>query len=267
MFEFNSSVIRGFAYKLKQTQGVEIMRRLLAVVFLTALSACASVQVAEKANPVVSVRCVYPVITPLAETKELQTKGGINISLAPNTFSCSDAVKLTRREVSSNIFNFEEQMPLMRLINQNGGLRPGNQPENYQLLETTATPVYAVNPNKVAFRIKINNQMPRVFRGAGTVVLYNFGGKNTSISSQEYSELSNIIVPPRTEAEVVIYGPPFQDVKENTTLGVFLYDVVTNTDNAGNILEKQNFEWYYNYTSQVKEAERAIKTEKVWVRR
>lgn len=267
MFEFNSSVIRGFAYRLKQTRGVEIMRILLAVVFLTALSACASVQVAEKANPVVSVRCVYPVITPLADTKELQTKGGINISLAPNTFSCSDAVKVTRRELSSNIFNFEEQMPLMRLINQNGGTRRGNQPENYMLVETTSTPAYAVNPDKVAFRIKINNQMPRVFRGAGTVVLYNFGGKNTSVSSQDYAELANVIVPPRTETELTIYGPSFQGIPENTTLGIFLYDVVTQTDNAGNIIEKQNFEWYYNYQTQFKDAMREITTSKQWVRR
>ena len=110
------------------------------------------------------------------------------------------------------------------------------------MLETTSTPVYTVNPEKVAFRVKINNQMPRVFRGAGTVVLYNFGGKNTSISSQDYAELSNIIVPPRTEAEVTIYGPSFRDIPEKTTLGIFLYDVVIRTDNAGNIVEKHNYQ-------------------------
>lgn len=242
-------------------------RLLLFVIFLSALSSCATVQVEEKANPVVNVRCIYPVITPLADTKELQNKGGINISLAPNTFLCSDAVKQTSREISSSIFNFEERMPLSALINRNGGLRRGNEPEDYKLIETTATPVYAVNPDKVAFRIKINNQMPRVFRGAGTVVLYNFGGKNTSISSQDYAELTNIIVPPRTETELTIYGPSFHGIPENTTLGIFLYDVVTKTDDAGNILEKQNFEWYYNYQTQFKDATREITKSKRWVRR
>lgn len=241
------------------------MRRLLAVVFLTVLSACASVEVAERANPVVTVRCVYPVITPLADTKELQAKGGINISLAPNTFLCSDAVKLTRREVPTNVFDWDSS--LFRLINQNGGSRPGNMAENYMLVETTSTPVYVVNPDKVAFRIKINNQMPRVFRGAGTVVLYNFGGKNTSTSSQDYAELANVIVPPRTETELTIYGPSFQGIPGNTTLGIFLYDVVTQTDNAGNIIEKQNFEWYYNYQTQFKDAMREITTSKAWVHR
>ena len=238
------------------------MTRLLAVVFLSTLGACAPIQVVPKASPLVTLRCVYPVITPVASTKELQSKGGINISLAPNTFVCSDAVQTTAREVPSNVFNFEEQMPLHRLISTYGG-----KPENYKLIETTATPVYAVKPNKVAFRVKINNQMPRVFRGAGTVVLYNFGGKNTSVTSQDYVELSNIIVPPRTEQEIIIYGPSFHDVKEGETLGIFLYDVVTKTDNAGNIVEKQNFEWYYNYQTQFKDADREIVKSRAWVRR
>lgn len=239
------------------------MTRLLAVVFLGALSACAPVQVAPQASPVVTVRCVYPVITPLASTKELQNKGGINISLAPNTFECADAFKSSSREVPRNIFDFNQEYSLVSFINSGAG----GKPENYKLVETTSTPVYAVNPEKVAFRIKINNQMPRVFRGAGTVVLYNFGGKNTSISSQDYAELSNIIVPPRTETELKIFGPSFKDVPENTTLGIFLYDVVTKTDNAGNIVEKQNFEWYYNYQTQFKEANREIVKSRAWVRR
>lgn len=239
------------------------MRKLLAVVLLVALGACAPVQVVPQASPLVTVRCVYPLIVPLPTTKELQNKGGINISLAPNSFECVDRFRSSSREIPRNLFDFNENYSLASFINSGAGGRP----ENYKLVETTRTPVYAVDPEKVSFRIKINNQMPRVFRGAGTVVLYNFGGKNTSISSQDYAELTNIIVPPRTEAEVRILGPSFKDVPENTTLGIFLYDVVTKTDNAGNIVEKQNFEWYYNYQTQFKEASREIVTSRNWVRR
>lgn len=239
------------------------MRMLLVVVFVSALGACAPVQVVPKANPLVTARCVYPVITPSRETKELQQKGGINISLAPNDFLCSDAVERTSREIPRNPFDFNETYSLISFINAGAG----GKPEDYRLIETTSTPVYAVNPAKVAFRVKINNQMPRVFRGAGTVVLYNFGGRNSSVSSQDYADLSSVIVPPRTEAELTIFGPAFQAIPEKTTLGIFLYDVVIRTDNAGNIVEKQNFEWYYNYETQVKEATREIVTSRAWVRR
>lgn len=239
------------------------MRRLLTIIFLGALGACAPIQVVEKPKPVVTVRCVYPVITPLADTKELQKKGGINISFAPNNFECVDSVERTSKEIPRNTFDFNETYSLISFINAGAG----GKPENYKLMETTSTPVYAVKPNKVAFRIKINNQMPRVFRGAGTVVLYNFGGKNMSVNSQDYADLSNIIVPPRTEQEITIYGPSLQTIPENTTLGIFFYDVVTKTDNAGNIVEKQNFEWYYKYQTLIKEAAREIVTTRDWVRR
>jgi len=238
------------------------MKKLLAVVFLCALTACAPIQVVEKPNPTVTVRCVYPVITPLAETKELQNKGGINISLAPNTFECADSVVRTAREVPRNIFDYNETYSLVSYINAGAG----GKPEDYKLMETTSNPVYTTKPDRVAFRVKINNQMPRVFRGAGTVVLYNFAGKNASVNSQDYAELSNVIVPPRTEAEITIYGPPFKDIPENTKLWISLYDVVTKTDNAGNIVEKQNFEWYYNYQTQAKEATREVATTRDWVR-
>ena len=33
------------------------------------------------------------------------------------------------------------------------------------------------------------------------------------------------------------------------TIGIFLYDVVTATDVAGNTTEKQNYEWYFTYTT------------------
>lgn len=229
----------------------------LTVVVLNTLGGCAVPQqrVAEP-NLLVKIQCIYPVITPLPQTKELQKKGGINISLAPGSFQCSKAVEKTTQEVEATM---DETMAL--------SISTGGKSRFFKMLETTSTPVYQVSPDKVAFRVKINNQMPRVFRGAGTVVLYNFGGRNTSISSQDYAELSNIIVPPRTEAEVTIYGPSFSNIPENTTLGIFLYDVVIRTDDAGNVIEKQNFEWYYNYQTQNKEDTGEIVKTKRWERR
>lgn len=206
-------------------------------------------------NPVVTVQCLYPVMSPLAQTTELQSKGGINVSLAPSSFICSDAVQTRSQEVVPDLaegLNFAMS---------------GGKPEYSRLIETVSIPVAEVQPNRIAFRIKINNQMPRVFRGSGTVVLYNISGKNASISSQDYAELANLIVPPRTEQEVTIYGPPFRDVPDKTSLGIFLYDVVTKTDAAGNITEKQNFEWFYNYQLQVKEDVREITKSRHWVSR
>jgi len=41
------------------------------------------------------------------------------------------------------------------------------------------------------------------------------------------------------------------DLPDKTTIGLFIYDIVTKTDAAGNVTEKQNFEWYYNLETQL----------------
>ena len=224
----------------------------------TALFGCVVAPQAPQVKPQVTVKCTYPTIAALPETKEVQAKGGINIGLAPGTFNCT---KGTSQKRVPDAPTLGEQLQLGLLMRQ------GDSSANWQLVETTITPTFSVVPDKIAFRVKINNQMPRVFRGAGTVVLYNFAGKNKSISQNEYAELSNIIVPPRSEAEVTIYGPSFTEMPDKATLGIFLYDVVIKTDQAGNILEKQNFEWYYNYQHQYKEEVGEVAKTRTWIRR
>ena len=225
-------------------------------IVVSTLAGCVVAPQAPVANPKLTIRCVYPTISPLTETKESQTLGGVNIALAPGSFQCTKETQNTDREVAPDV---GESMQAV--------LATGGHSETLKLVETTITPLFQVVPDRIAFRVKINNQMPRVFRGSGTVVLYNFGGKNTSTNQQDYAALNNLIVPPRTEAEVTIYGPSFKDMPDKTTLGIFLYDVVTKTDQAGNITEKQNFEWYYNYQHQyIEEVGEVTKTRK-WVRR
>jgi hypothetical protein len=221
---------------------VNIFPVLFLSIGVLSMAGCASSPGSAAAVPTETMHCIYPLIAALPQTTELQSKSGISISLASSTYQCTPAVNQTRQEVN---MSFSEGLAL--------GLQTNGHAELYKIVETTSRPVFKVVPDRIAFRIKINNEMPRVFRGAGTVVLYNFGGKNTSVSARDYSELSNIIVPPRTEAEVTIFGPPFEAVPDKTTLGIFLYDVVTKTDDAGNILKKENFEWYYNYQTQTKE--------------
>jgi hypothetical protein len=42
-------------------------------------------------------------------------------------------------------------------------------------------------------------------------------------------------------------------LEDRSTIGVFLFDVVTRTDDAGDVTEKQNSEWFFNYTPQLEE--------------
>ncbi len=207
-------------------------------------------------NPVVTASCRYPVLIPAPETKEHQTKGGITISLAPNMFTCVKAVQRTAQDVQ----------PTMAEVMQNS-LARGNAAQAYKLVEITSTPVLKPTPERITFRVKINNEMSRIFRGAGTIVAVNFGRRNVSIGQEDYAELTNITVTPRSEAQVVIRGPAFENVPDKTILGIFLYDVVTRIDEAGNVKEKQNYEWYYTLESQTKEESGEVVKTREWVRR
>jgi hypothetical protein len=184
--------------------------------------------------------CMMPIFTALPETKELQSKGGIQVSLTPISYQCRQDHEVSVKEVETDVSRATSG--IVRQLPPTPGAR---------FVEVTTTPRLKVAPDNLRFVVKINNQLPRVFRGAGTVVQFNVGGKLVAVDQTGYADLANIIVPPRTEQQVNIYGPPLSTLPDETTVGLFLYDVVTRTDAAGNITEKQNFEWYFKYITQV----------------
>jgi hypothetical protein len=190
----------------------------------------------------ITMTCGMPTFAALPQTKEYQVKGGIAISVAANIFQCNVTNEVVETELTPG------PLDSLALLGQ-----PNPDFQHYKKVQTVTTPVFNVTPNRVSFKLKITNQGARVFRGAGTVLLYNVSGKNLSVSQHDYDGLTNLIVPPRTGTEVDVYGPPFTELGPQTTIALFLYDVVTKTDAAGNVTEKQNFEWYYNYAVQTKE--------------
>jgi len=203
------------------------------VLFLGAAGACAT---APPPRPnAVTMQCKFPVMSPMPETKEMQTKGGIGVTVAVVPFQCVQAAHRTTTRVAPTLAE--------SLLSRN---KAGH-------VETTTTPYLRVAPERLKVTIRISNQLSRVFRGAGTVVQFAVAGKTVASKQEDFAEFTNVIIPPRGEQLVDIYGPPVSQLPEQATVGVFLYDVVTRTDAAGNITEKQNYEWYYNYSTQAKQ--------------
>jgi hypothetical protein len=193
--------------------------------------------------------CKFPTTTPLQETKEMQLKGGVQIFVAIQPFQCVPAFRMTKVRAA---VPFAEQL----LANSQ---HPGRQ-----YIETTKTPYFAVTPDRLKVTLKVVNQLSRVFRGAGTVVQFTVAGKTWANKQEDYAEFTNVIIPPRGEQQIELYGPPMDSMPPSGNLGLFLYDVVTKTDAAGNITDKQNYEWYYNYGLQTKEEPGLIEVTKGW---
>lgn len=182
--------------------------------------------------PPASVQVEVPSFTRQAETHERQEKGGFEITIAPVTYEAiaqSKTVTAASRE------------PL-------GGELIGGHAGQIYVTRTTESTVSLV-PDHLNFLVTLNNKMPRVFHGSGTVVQFNVGGKVLAVDQRGYSSLQGAIVPPQQQQQVTIVGPLLTDLPAKSgTVGIFLYDVVTDQSNAGVVTAKQNYEWYFDYT-------------------
>lgn len=190
-----------------------------------------------------------PSMAPLPETELSQLKGGLRITVTPYTYKDEEDKKASARSVNPG---FKDTFK----PHKNGDV----------FVERTITPFLKITPDHLMFRVEVNNQLPRVFRGSGMVVQFTVAGKNQVSDPSGYGALVNAILTPRASETFDVSGPLISSVPESTTIGFFLFDVVTGTDAAGNINAKQNFEWYFSYRCQTVEKEiGAPVTEKLWV--
>jgi hypothetical protein len=176
-----------------------------------------------------------PSMAPLQESPQLQDKGGLKISVAPVSYAPKVVMGSTTRRVNPG---FKEAL-----------LQPHQSGDSF--VERTWQPSLAVEPSRLRFQIHLSNQMSRVFHGSGIAVQFNVAGKTLAVDPAGYGELVNTILPPRGEQDIEIVGPEISAIPDPSTVGLFLFDVVTKTDSAGNVTEKQNFEWYFSYRCQL----------------
>lgn len=199
--------------------------------------------------PTETVKYAVPVFTPIAGSKEIQEKDGIQITVTPVAY----------QEVSG-----KEQGPA-RVVYQDVERRyqVGGPAMDvpYRVVERTTRETVRITPDRIAFLVTINNNLDQIFRGQGAVVQYNLGGRQQQLELPQFQELSNLILPPRNNAQIKIYGPQLKSLPDTATpVAIMLFGVVTKTDAAGNPTARQNFEWDYSYEPQMKEKQVAVNT-------
>ncbi|MBI5769809.1 MAG: hypothetical protein HZA93_18680 [Verrucomicrobia bacterium] len=186
-------------------------------------------------RPTTTITAKVPAVTALPETKEAQEKGGLEIAVVPALYKTTKKEKYSVRPVDPN---FGAML--------GASIVTGGKSANLVYVEEAATPFLDVEPHRLQFTVRINNKLSRVFRGQGAVVQFNVGGKLIPFDKIDYKEFVNGIVPPRNESEFTIYGPSLDFLPEKGTVGIYFFDVVTATDVAGNVTERQNYEWYFD---------------------
>ncbi len=226
---------------------------------LTAITGCATMNNGcgtpkpPPPTPPLTISCIVPNIAPLPQTQPSQTNGDLVITITPVLYKAVHADKLSITPVEPN------------LGEGIGALGMGNPGPGYVFVQETVTPQLKPQPDRLQFAVRINNQMSRVFRGQGAVVQINVGGKLMPILGKDYADFVNSIVPPRNETEVMIYGPSLDAMREMTTIGIFLYDVVIKEDAVGNVIAKKNYEWYFSYEPKTVQDTGQASTKRHWI--
>jgi hypothetical protein len=114
--------------------------------------------------------------------------------------------------------------------------------------------------------VKINNHLERVLRLAGAVVSFQIAGKSIAVDKARYDDFLNGIILPRQEGEYEIAGPDVSTLPDNATIAVFIYDVVTATDPAGNATKRSNFEFYYTLREEPKTQDVQVFTKQIYLK-
>jgi hypothetical protein len=199
------------------------------------------------------ISCKIPTIAAMPETKPSQEKGGLEITIVPVNYK---AIRQDRKKIVATEPNFGEAI-----------LAPSADARaSMTFVEETIIPRLVSSPDRLQFAVRVNNKLSRVFRGQGSVVQINVAGKLMPINRKDYAEFMDSIVPPRNEAEFKIFGPPIDELPAKGTLGLFLYDVVTATDTAGNVTEKQNYEWLFSYSTEEAHDEAVGSVKRGWMK-
>jgi len=193
------------------------------------LTGCATTEQPPAANAQMQYK--LPTLTPVEPDKQMQEKDGIRISVAATTYTTEQN---TRKE-----FRLRSTTAILGDV----------------LAEMRETTSVAVNPSDVHLTVKINNQLERVLRLAGTVVSFQAAGKASVVPKGKYDDFLAGIILPRQEQSYEVAGPELAQVPDHTTIAFFLYDIVTATDAAGNPTKRSNFEFYYTLSREDKTLE------------
>jgi len=181
-----------------------------------------------------------PLLTVSEETSVEQSAGGIKISIAPELF----------HKETHNI----------KKSHSRGHKKSNTGKDRYRYVDDESIPTAYVTPGRLSFRVTVHNQMKRILRLEGSVISVNVEGKQIALTADDYKEFLGGIVLSRGEQQYTIRGPDINSLpeKETVVIGLFIHDVVVETDAAGNPTKRENFHWYY--TCQFKEEKEQQKT-------
>ncbi|MCG6201063.1 hypothetical protein [Psychromonas antarctica] len=172
----------------------------------------------------------------LVQGSKRQTKNKVSITLEPVVIEEGD------------IYHRVSVKPLFTLLTVDGQ-------KNY---EVTYSPVVSQD-ERLRFNLKVSNSSSRVLRPSGAVLTFGVDGSSTSVRSDNYQELLNMMIVPNSNTEIVVAGPKLSELKKDKgVMAIDLYEV-----KVGDKLS--NYSWILEYEKKGATLNTIIKKEKITV--
>jgi len=205
----------------------------IALVFCVAACAALNTTIPEPSVTTQHVPVRMPTIAALDPAQENQEQDGVRVIASAVPFNISNVLRCDYRFVPA----------ILRKVAES----PVDRREH-------AVP--SIEPDAFRFKVRINNRLPRVLRLAGTAVAFQVSGRNVNVPQDRYADFLNGIVLPQQETELELSGPTLAEIigddmkglpGDSATIALLLFDVVTETDGAGNPTKRANFQYFYKF--------------------
>lgn len=214
-----------------------ILATLLTVSAVLGLSGCQNVL------PTTSTK--YPIL----ESKSIKTETVAYQLIQGEKRQTQNQVSMTLEPVSiedADIYHRISVKPLFTLISTNGQ-------KDYEL---TYNPVISQD-ERLKFTLKVSNSSSRVLRPSGAVLTFRVDGSSTSVKSDNYQELLNMMIVPNSNSEITVAGPKLSELKKSKgVMAIDLYEVKVG-DNLS------NYSWILEYEKKEGVINTTVKAEKV----
>ena len=211
------------------------------------LAGCETVPT-DQPNRTVTMSAQVPQMTALDQTEQRQRKGEVTVMAAGQTYG-AEQERRTR---------VEQLPPPPPWVSP----RPSEQ---HVYVEQSREPVLVVTPDRLEFLLTITNHGDRVLRTRGAVMELNVDGRTLAVREQDYQGLLDAVIPPGGQRQVSLYGPSLDRMPDAGVIGMFLYDVPIERDEAGNVVRVENFEWYFEYDLRTQSREAEVQTDRGWM--
>lgn len=165
-----------------------------------------------------------PTFSPVTEGTETQDRGGMVVQLAPPAFEVVNDSKTTCAQQQA-------------LIVQN----------NQYPYEIKTEPSFAVSPQNIEFNLKFTNHTQKILKLGGTDFKFVVSDKEVALDGSQLKSITDATLRPNDTKEFRILGPAWSTVPKDATVGLSIFNVPTEADDAGNVKKTENFDWTFNY--------------------